>query len=114
MGRHRLPGCGRRGADDEWLGRRPLRPAQRLHRLACDLHHGVRAFWRPLRPWPYRQPGCCRGIGGGLLMPVAMSTIYELFAPEERGRAMGYFGIAVMAPPLIGPVLGGGLVESTS
>lgn len=53
-----------------------------------------------------------QGIGGGLLMPVAMATIYELFAPEERGRAMGYFGIAVMAAPAIGPVLGGGLVES--
>ncbi len=53
-----------------------------------------------------------QGIGGGLMMPVAMSTIYELFAPDERGRAMGYFGIAVMAAPAIGPVLGGGLVES--
>ena len=53
-----------------------------------------------------------QGIGGGLLMPVAMSTVYELFPPEERGRAMGYYGIAVMVAPAIGPVLGGGLVES--
>ncbi len=53
-----------------------------------------------------------QGIGGGILMPVAMAMIYELFAPDERGRAMGYFGIAVMAAPAIGPVLGGGLVES--
>ncbi len=53
-----------------------------------------------------------KGIGGGMLMPVAMAMIYELFDPEERGRALGYFGIAVMAAPAIGPVLGGGLVES--
>ena len=53
-----------------------------------------------------------QGIGGGILMPVAMALIYELFGPEERGRAMGLFGIAVMAAPAIGPVLGGGLVES--
>jgi DHA2 family multidrug resistance protein len=53
-----------------------------------------------------------QGIGGGLLMPVAMAMIYELFDPSERGRALGYFGIAVMAAPAIGPVLGGGLVES--
>ncbi|MFV0318660.1 MAG: DHA2 family efflux MFS transporter permease subunit [Microthrixaceae bacterium] len=53
-----------------------------------------------------------QGVGGGILMPVAMSVIYELFEPAERGRAMGLFGIAVMAAPAIGPVLGGGLVES--
>lgn len=49
---------------------------------------------------------------GGLMMPVAMAMIYELFAPHERGRALGYFGIAVMAPPAIGPVLGGSVVSS--
>lgn len=53
-----------------------------------------------------------QGIGGGLMMPVAMAMIYELFAPHERGRALGYFGIAVMAAPAIGPVLGGSLVAS--
>lgn len=53
-----------------------------------------------------------QGVGGGLLMPVGMAMIYELFEPEERGRALGYFGIAVMAAPAIGPVLGGGLVAS--
>lgn len=55
-----------------------------------------------------------QGVGGGLLMPVAMAMIYELFDPHERGRALGYFGIAVMAAPAIGPVLGGGLVASLS
>lgn len=53
-----------------------------------------------------------QGFGGGLLMPVAMAMIYELFEPEERGKALGTFGIAVMAAPAIGPVLGGGLVAS--
>jgi DHA2 family multidrug resistance protein len=53
-----------------------------------------------------------QGIGGGLMMPVGMAMIYELFEPEERGRALGYFGIAVMAAPAIGPVLGGSLVSS--
>jgi EmrB/QacA subfamily drug resistance transporter len=53
-----------------------------------------------------------QGVGGGLMMPVAMAMIYELFEPEERGRALGYFGIALMAAPAIGPVLGGGLVSS--
>ncbi|WCO65146.1 DHA2 family efflux MFS transporter permease subunit [Iamia majanohamensis] len=55
-----------------------------------------------------------QGIGGGLMMPVAMAMIYELFEPHERGKALGYFGIAVMAAPAIGPVLGGSLVSSLS
>ncbi len=53
-----------------------------------------------------------QGIGGGLMMPVAMAMIYELFEPHERGKALGYFGIAIMAAPAIGPVLGGSLVSS--
>ncbi len=53
-----------------------------------------------------------QGVGGGLLTPVAMAMIYELFEPAERGRALGYFGIAVMAAPAIGPVLGGTVVSS--
>ncbi len=53
-----------------------------------------------------------QGIGGGVMMPVAMAMIYELFEPHERGKALGYFGIAIMAAPAIGPVLGGSLVSS--
>ena len=53
-----------------------------------------------------------QGVGGGLLIPVAMAMIFELFEPAERGRALGYFGIAVMAAPAIGPVLGGLVVSS--
>lgn len=53
-----------------------------------------------------------QGVGGGLLMPIAMAMVYELFEPEERGTAMGILGIAVMAAPAIGPVLGGAVVSS--
>ncbi|MCB0962665.1 MAG: DHA2 family efflux MFS transporter permease subunit [Acidimicrobiales bacterium] len=53
-----------------------------------------------------------QGLAGGVMMPVAMAMIYELFEPQERGRALGIFGIAVMAAPAIGPVLGGSLVSS--
>ena len=53
-----------------------------------------------------------QGLGGGLLMPVAMAMIYALFPASERGRALGMFGIAVMAAPAIGPVLGGWITSS--
>ncbi|MDZ7674753.1 MAG: DHA2 family efflux MFS transporter permease subunit [Acidimicrobiales bacterium] len=55
-----------------------------------------------------------QGVAGGMLMPVVMAMIYELFEPHERGKALGYFGIAVMAAPAIGPVLGGSLVASAN
>lgn len=55
-----------------------------------------------------------QGLGGGLMLPTGMATIFEQFQPNERGRALGYFGIAIMAAPAIGPVVGGGLVESLS
>ena len=40
--------------------------------------------------------------------------IYELFPPDQRGTALGIWGIAAMAAPAIGPVLGGYLVTSVS
>src|SRR5436190_13436879 len=51
-----------------------------------------------------------QGAGGGMLIPITMSMVYELFAPDERGRALGIWGVAVMAAPAIGPVLGGTVV----
>jgi DHA2 family multidrug resistance protein len=55
-----------------------------------------------------------QGIGGGALMPVAMAMIFDLFEPRERGTALGIWGIAAMAAPAIGPVLGGWLVTVSS
>jgi DHA2 family multidrug resistance protein len=51
-----------------------------------------------------------QGLGGGALMPVGMAMIYELFEPEVRGMALGIWGVAAMAAPAVGPVLGGFLV----
>jgi DHA2 family multidrug resistance protein len=55
-----------------------------------------------------------QGLGGGALMPVGMAMIYELFEPEERGKALGIWGLAAMAAPAVGPVLGGFLVTGVS
>ena len=52
-----------------------------------------------------------QGIGGGMLIPVTMAIVYELFEPEERGQALGIWGVAVMAAPAVGPVLGGTVVS---
>jgi len=52
-----------------------------------------------------------QAIGGGMIMPVGMSIIYQTFPLESRGMALGFWGIAAMAAPAIGPTLGGYIIE---
>jgi DHA2 family multidrug resistance protein len=55
-----------------------------------------------------------QGIGAGVLMPIAMVIIFEAFPPEERGLAMGVYGIGATFGPAIGPTLGGYLTDQFS
>lgn len=52
-----------------------------------------------------------QALGGGMIMPVSMSILYQVIPPEERGAALGVWGIAAMAAPAIGPTLSGYIVE---
>ncbi|MFP3883370.1 MAG: DHA2 family efflux MFS transporter permease subunit [Actinomycetota bacterium] len=55
-----------------------------------------------------------QGLGGGALAPVGMAMIYELFPADRRGSALGIWGVAAMAAPAFGPVIGGYLVTNAS
>ena len=33
-----------------------------------------------------------QGFGGGILIPVAMAAVADLFAPSDRGKVQGLFG----------------------
>ncbi len=52
-----------------------------------------------------------QALGGGMIMPVSMAIIYQVIPPNERGVALGVWGIAAMAAPAIGPTLSGYIVE---
>ncbi|KLU66104.1 multidrug export protein EmrB [Desulfosporosinus acididurans] len=52
-----------------------------------------------------------QAIGGGAIMPVGMSYIMQIFPLQERGKALGFWGIASMAAPAIGPTLGGYIIQ---
>lgn len=52
-----------------------------------------------------------QAIGGGAIMPVGMAYIMQIFAIHERGKALGFWGIASMSAPAIGPTLGGYIIE---
>ncbi|WP_174615769.1 MDR family MFS transporter [Virgibacillus ihumii] len=48
-----------------------------------------------------------QGIAGGLMMPIAMALIFNAFPKNERGLAVGIYGVAAMVAPAIGPTIGG-------
>lgn len=52
-----------------------------------------------------------QAIGGGAIMPVGMSYIFQIFPVSERGKALGFWGIASMSAPAIGPTLGGYIIQ---
>ncbi|WP_425288299.1 MDR family MFS transporter [Terribacillus halophilus] len=51
-----------------------------------------------------------QGIGGGLMMPISMALIFQAFPKQERGLAVGVYGVAAMVAPAIGPTIGGVLI----
>jgi len=52
-----------------------------------------------------------QGAVAGILQPLAMYTLFRVFPPEQRGAAMGFFGMSVILGPAIGPTLGGVLID---
>jgi MFS transporter, DHA2 family, multidrug resistance protein len=55
-----------------------------------------------------------QGATGGALQPLSQAVLLETFKPEERGRAMGFWGIGIVVAPILGPVVGGWLTENYS
>ncbi|MBG6184195.1 EmrB/QacA subfamily drug resistance transporter [Arthrobacter sp. CAN_A214] len=53
-----------------------------------------------------------QGLGAALMTPQTMSVITRIFPPERRGAAMGLWGSVAGIATLIGPILGGVLVDS--
>ena len=55
-----------------------------------------------------------QGIGAGGLMSLALAVIADIIPPRERGRYQGYFSVVFVSSSIIGPLLGGFLVDSAS
>ncbi|MCE4070610.1 MULTISPECIES: MDR family MFS transporter [Pseudomonas] len=55
-----------------------------------------------------------QGLGGGGLMVVAMAAIGDVIPPAERGRYQGLFGGVFGLATVVGPLVGGFLVEQLS
>jgi EmrB/QacA subfamily drug resistance transporter len=52
-----------------------------------------------------------QGLGGGMVMPVGMTLLTRAAGPGRVGRVMGVLGVQQLLGPVLGPVIGGVLVE---
>jgi MFS transporter, DHA2 family, multidrug resistance protein len=55
-----------------------------------------------------------QGATGGCLQPLSQAVLLEAFPPQDRGKAMGFWGLGIVVAPILGPVLGGWLTDSYS
>ena len=55
-----------------------------------------------------------QGLLGAALVPLSQTVLLQINPKERQGSAMALWGVAVMAGPVLGPVLGGWLTETYS
>jgi MFS transporter, DHA2 family, multidrug resistance protein len=55
-----------------------------------------------------------QGLFGAALVPLSQTVLLNINPRERQGSAMALWGVAVMAGPVLGPVLGGWLTETYS
>jgi EmrB/QacA subfamily drug resistance transporter len=52
-----------------------------------------------------------QGLGGGMMSPLGMTMLFQAVPPQQRNTIMGFYGLPLMLAPVLGPTLGGYLVE---
>jgi EmrB/QacA subfamily drug resistance transporter len=95
------------GRAAEWVGRPALFIAGlvlfTLSSLACGLSRGITMLIA------FRA---AQAVGGAMTFSISGAILYSAFPPQERGRAMGFLGSTVAVGSILGPVLGGLLVDT--
>ncbi len=55
-----------------------------------------------------------QGLGGGLIMPVGQTILAQAAGPQRIGRVMSVVGVPMLLGPILGPVIGGAIVDQIS
>jgi EmrB/QacA subfamily drug resistance transporter len=55
-----------------------------------------------------------QGIGGGIMMPMAMTIVGDIFPPHKRGKWQGVIAALFGLSSIIGPTVGGWIVDSST
>ena len=53
-----------------------------------------------------------QGFAAGIVTPMVMVTMFEVFPADRRGLAMGVYGSGVVLAPALGPVVGGFAIDT--
>ena len=55
-----------------------------------------------------------QGMGGGGIQALAFAILGDIIPPRERGRYMGYFTLAFLGSAILGPLIGGIIIDHAS
>lgn len=55
-----------------------------------------------------------QGIGGGALVPIAFTIVFDIFPPEKRGKMGGLFGAVFGLSSIFGPLIGAYITDYIS
>lgn len=55
-----------------------------------------------------------QGTTGGGLQPLSQAVLLEEFPGKDRGKAMAFWGLGIVAAPILGPTVGGWITDSYS
>jgi EmrB/QacA subfamily drug resistance transporter len=55
-----------------------------------------------------------QGMGGGGIQALAFAILGDILPPRERGRYMGYFTLAFVGSAILGPLVGGLIIDHAS
>jgi EmrB/QacA subfamily drug resistance transporter len=55
-----------------------------------------------------------QGAGGGMLLPIGQLMMAEAAGPQRMGRVMSIVAVPMMLAPILGPVVGGLIVDNAS
>ena len=55
-----------------------------------------------------------QGLGGGAIIPTSQSVLFSRYPEKQHGAAGALFGIGAITGPLLGPTIGGYLIDAAS
>ena len=55
-----------------------------------------------------------QGVGGGMIMPLGMMMMADAAGPQRMGRVMSIVSMPMMLAPILGPTIGGLIVDNAS
>ena len=55
-----------------------------------------------------------QGMGGGAIIPTAQAILFQRYPREQHGMAAALFGLGAITGPLLGPTIGGYLIDWAS